>query len=221
MAARSPAVEDYLETIFELEEAGIAALRARLVERLGVSAPAVSETVARLEREGLVELDGQRVVHLTERGLHAATAVMRRHRLAERLLVDVLGVPWHQVHEEAHRLEHAISDNLEPYLVQALGDPGTCPHGNPIPGSANTDNPGPLLSLSQLPVGRQAVVRRIGEEVEARPKAMLLLEQRGLMPSRTVQVLGPVRGGLRLRTETGEGSVPDDIAQKIYVGLPR
>ncbi len=213
-------MEDYLETIFELEEAGVAPLRARLVERLGVSAPAVSETVARLEREGLVELDGHRVVHLTERGRGAATAVMRRHRLAERLLVDVLGVPWHQVHEEAHRLEHAISDNLEPYLVKTLGDPGTCPHGNPIPGSANIDNPGPLLALTTLPVGRQAVVRRIGEEVEARAKVMLLLEERALMPSRTVEVLGPAGGGLWLRTETGEGTVPEDIAEKIYVGVP-
>ncbi len=213
-------MEDYLETIFELEEAGVAPLRARLVERLGVSAPAVSETVARLEREGLVELDGHRVVHLTERGRGAATAVMRRHRLAERLLVDVLGVPWHQVHEEAHRLEHAISDNLEPYLVKTLGDPGTCPHGNPIPGSANIDNPGPLLALTTLPVGRQAVVRRIGEEVEARAKVMLLLEERALMPSHTVEVLGPAGGGLWLRTETGEGTVPEDIAEKIYVGVP-
>src|SRR6058998_1876522 len=138
----SPAVEDYLETIYELEESGIPVMRARLVERLRVSAPTVSETVARLEREGFLSLDDQRLVHLTERGRHAATAVMRRHRLAERLLVDVLQVPWHQVHEEAHRLEHAISETLEPYLVKVLGDPGTCPHGNPIPGSANVVDTG-------------------------------------------------------------------------------
>src|SRR5205807_2382399 len=102
----SPAVEDYLETIFELEESGVPVMRARLVERLGVSAPTVSETVARLEREGFLALDAQRLVRLTDRGRSAATGVMRRHRLAERLLLDVLHVPWHQVHEEAHRLEH-------------------------------------------------------------------------------------------------------------------
>src|SRR5690349_3907677 len=101
VAPQSPAVEDYLETIYELEEAGIPPMRARLVERLGVSAPTVSETVARLEREGYVTLDDQRVLRLTGTGLSAATAVMRRHRLAERLLVDVLKVPWSQVHEEA------------------------------------------------------------------------------------------------------------------------
>src|SRR6185312_9852538 len=137
VAERSPAVEDYLETIYELEESGIPPMRARLVERLKVSAPTVSETVARLEREGLLQLDEQKLLRLTERGRLAATGVMRRHRLAERLLVDILDVPWHQVHEEAHRLEHAISETLEPYLVSVLGDPGTCPHGNPIPGSAN------------------------------------------------------------------------------------
>src|SRR5436305_6701375 len=107
-----PAVEEYLETILELEESGIPPMRARLVERLGVSAPAVSETVGRLAREGYVTLDEQRVVHLTDEGRGYATSIMRRHRLAERLLVDVLHLPWHQVHEEAGRLEHALSANL-------------------------------------------------------------------------------------------------------------
>src|SRR5256885_8349437 len=130
-----PAVEEYLETILELEESGIPPMRARLVERLGVSAPTVSETVGRLEREGLLELDERKLLRLTERGRLAATGVMRRHRLAERLLVDVLHVPWHQVHEEAHRLEHAVSETLEPYLVKAPGDPRSCAPRNPIPGS--------------------------------------------------------------------------------------
>src|SRR5881398_1091049 len=164
---RSPAVEDYLETIYELEESGIPPMRARLVERLGVSAPTVSETVARLEREGLLELDERKLLRLTARGRTAATGVMRRHRLAERLLVDVLHVPWHQVHEEAHRLEHAISETLEPYLVKVLGDPGTCPHGNPIPGSANVVDVSGQVPLTDLAGGERAVVRRIDEEVEA------------------------------------------------------
>jgi DtxR family Mn-dependent transcriptional regulator len=216
-ARRSPAVEDYLETIYELEESGIPAMRARLVERLGVSAPTVSETVARLEREGYVTLDDQRVVRLTEPGVTAATAVMRRHRLAERLLVDVLKVPWHQVHEEAHRLEHAISETLEPYLVDLLGDPGTCPHGNPIPGSANKVGTAGQSPLSQLATGASATVRRIDEEIEARPEAMRELERLLLMPGYAVRVDATDGGVVHLTTDAGAIRLDADVAAKIYV----
>src|SRR3954464_989370 len=166
-AGHHPAVEEYLETILELEESGIPPMRARLVERLGVSAPAVSETVGRLAREGYVTLDEQRGVHLTAEGRGYATSIMRRHRLAERLLVDVLHLPWHQVHEEAGRLEHAISANLEAPLVKLLGDPAACPHGNPIPGSHSPAPTDPLEPLGALLTGRSAEVRRISEEIEA------------------------------------------------------
>lgn len=215
---RSPAVEDYLECIYELEESGIAPLRARLVERMGVSAPSVSETVARLEREGYVSLDDRRVIRLTERGQHAATAVMRRHRLAERLLVDVLKVPWHQVHEEAHRLEHAISDNLETHLVALLGDPGTCPHGNPIPGSTNAVDPGPLIPISEL-AGRTGTVRRIDEEVEAHPELMLLLESSLLMPGRAVRLEDAGGHSTAVTTDAGRAELPAWVAHKIYVSV--
>jgi DtxR family Mn-dependent transcriptional regulator len=212
----SPAVEDYLETIYELEESGIPVMRARLVERLGVSAPTVSETVARLEREGFLALDDQRVVRLTERGRQSATGVMRRHRLAERLLVDVLHVPWHQVHEEAHRLEHAISETLEPYLVRVLGDPGTCPHGNPIPGSANAVDVTGQIPLADVPVGGRAVVRRIDEEIEAQPATMRALEDHLLMPGCAVQVTA-AGAEVTLRTDAGDASLPAGVAAKIYV----
>src|SRR3954467_2055239 len=181
-AGHHPAVEEYLETILELEESGIPPMRARLVERLGVSAPAVSETGGRLAREGYVTLDDQRVVHLTDEGRGYATSIMRRHRLAERLLVDVLQVPWHQVHEEAGRLEHAISANLEAHLVRLLGDPATCPHGNPIPGSSTPAPTDPLQPLGELSPGTSAEVRRISEEIEADGDSMLLLEEAGLIP---------------------------------------
>ena len=213
-----PAVEQYLETIMELEESGIPALRARLVERLGVSAPAVSETVARLEREGYLLLDDRRVMRLTDAGRGLATAVMRRHRLAERLLVDVIQVPWHQVHEEAGRLEHAISDNLEQHLIRLLGDPATCPHGNPIPGSANAVDVGPLHPLASLPPGGSAVVRRIDEEIEARAEYMLLLEQRGLMPGAAVTVHGPLGDEVAVETGTGRGEIPQWVAERVYAG---
>lgn len=213
----SPAVEDYLETIYELEESGVPVMRARLVERLGISAPTVSETVARLEREGFVSLDEQRVVRLTDRGRLAATGVMRRHRLAERLLVDVLHVPWHQVHEEAHRLEHAISETLEPYLVKVLGDPGTCPHGNPIPGSVNFVDVAGQVPLTDLADGEQAVVRRIDEEVEAQPAAMRTLEEDAVMPGYTVEVTGRDPQALALTGDHGASRLPLEIAAKIYV----
>jgi DtxR family Mn-dependent transcriptional regulator len=218
-AGHHPAVEEYLETILELEESGIPPMRARLVERLGVSAPAVSETVGRLAREGYVTLDEQRVVHLTDHGRGYATSIMRRHRLAERLLVDVLQVPWHQVHEEAGRLEHAISANLEAHLVRLLGDPATCPHGNPIPGSSTPAPTDPLEPLGDLPAGQTAEVRRISEEIEADGDSMLLLEEAGLIPGSAVDVVGDSKGRLTVRTAAGDSIVPRHVAARVYVAL--
>jgi DtxR family Mn-dependent transcriptional regulator len=215
-ATRSPAAEDYLETIYELEESGVPPMRARLVERLGVSAPTVSETVARLEREGLLELDDQRLLRLTPRGRLAATGVMRRHRLAERLLVDVLKVPWHQVHEEAHRLEHAISETLEPYIVSALGDPGSCPHGNPIPGSANVVDVSAQSALAEVAPGTHTVVRRIDEALEARPAVMRELEDNRLIPGEPVEVVTVDVDKVVVRTAAGEAVLRVEVAAKIY-----
>lgn len=217
MADQSPAVEQYLETIYELEESGIPPMRARLVERLGVSAPSVSETVARLEREGHVTLDDTRVIQLTPSGQQLATAIMRRHRLAERLLVDVLGVPWHQVHEEAGRLEHAISANLEAHLISILDDPATCPHGNPIPGSAHAVDVGPTMPLADVRPGAAAVVRRIDEELENRADYMLLLEQNGLVPDAGAEMIGPDSDGVAVLTSTGKVALPQFVAARVFV----
>ena len=212
-----PAVEQYLETILELEESGISPMRARLVERLGVSAPAVSETVKRLEREGYLTLDGDRVLHLTETGREYATAVLRRHRLAELLLVDVLKVPWSQVHEEACRLEHAISDNLEQHLVKLLGDPGMCPHGNPIPGSANIVDPGPLTALADVPTGTRCVVRRIDEHLQTQVNHMLELEQARLLPGQAV-IVSPGDDDLVLLDVDGVSvTLARTVAAEVYV----
>src|SRR5512144_2213428 len=189
-AGHHPAVEEYLETILELEESGIPPLRARIVERLGVSAPAVSETVRRLQREGYLVLDDRRVMRLTERGRHYANSIMRRHRLAERLLVDVLQVPWHQVHEEAGRLEHAISENLERHLIRLLGDPATCPHGNPIPGSAHKVDVKGSAPLSRVEPG-PVTVSRISEKVELDDDALVLLAGAQLTPGAEAVVVGP------------------------------
>jgi DtxR family transcriptional regulator, iron-dependent repressor len=216
-AGYHPAVEEYLETILELEEAGTPLLRARLVERLGVSAPSVSETVRRLEREGYLTLDDTRVIHLTDHGRDYATSIMRRHRLAERLLVDVLKVPWHQVHEEAGRLEHAISANLEDHLVRLLGDPATCPHGNPIPGSANHVPAGPVMALADLATGASGEVRRISEELESHADQLKLLETVGLIPGQTAQLMAHDAGDIVVRTANGDARVPSAVGAKIYV----
>ncbi|HVU73906.1 MAG TPA: metal-dependent transcriptional regulator [Mycobacteriales bacterium] len=212
-----PPVEEYLETILELEESGVPAMRARLVERLGVSAPAVSETVARLEREGYLHLDEARVIRLSDSGRDYATAVMRRHRLAERLLTDVLGVPWAEVHEEACRLEHAISPRLEAYLVERLGDPGTCPHGNPIPGSAHPAKDEQLTALADVRAGGAAVIRRIDEELEAHPDHMHMLESNHLLPGQELQVSGVSASGVTVTVNGAEVSVTDAVAAKVYV----
>ena len=126
--------EMYLRTIFELEEEGIVPLRARIAERLGQTGPTVSQTVARMERDGLLRLEGDRQLVLTETGHTLATRVMRKHRLAECLLVGVIGLPWEEVHVEACRWEHVISEQVERRLVELLDYPVCCPHGNVIPG---------------------------------------------------------------------------------------
>ncbi len=219
MMDHHPAVEQYLETILELEELGIVPLRARIVERLGVSAPAVSETVKRLEREGYLTLDSDRVMHLTESGRALATSVLRRHRLAELLLVDVLKVPWSQVHEEACRLEHAISDNLETHLVALLGDPGTCPHGNPIPGSANVTDPGPLQPLSSVEVGSACVVRRIDEHLQTQVDRMRILESAHLLPGQQVVLAELQSWQIALDVDGVRVLLEPAVAAEVYVSV--
>ena len=218
MEGHHPAVDEYLETILELEESGIRPMRARIVERLQVSAPAVSETVRRLEREGYLTLDESRAIRLTGKGRGYATSIMRRHRLAERLLTDVLKVPWSQVHEEAGRLEHAISPRLETHLVALLGDPGTCPHGNPIPGSVNATDIGTQVPLGTAVPGTTVVVRRIDEELEARYEQMEELEACGVMPGRMLEVLAGTTP-LQQRFDYGGTVIALDrtVTAKVYV----
>src|SRR5437773_6032808 len=159
------ATEEYLETILEIEEEGIPPIRARLVERLGISAPAVSETVNRLVEQGYAQLLDDRSLRLTPKGRALAVSIVRRHRLAERLLTDVIGLEWEKVHREADRWEHAISADVEEKLVLLLGDPATCPHGNPIPGSKNAGRAYSTMTLSQAPTG-PITVRRVSERLE-------------------------------------------------------
>jgi len=173
--------------------------------------------VKRLEREGYVSLDQDRVLHLSEAGRAYATSMLRRHRLAEVLLVDVLKVPWPQVHEEACRLEHAISDTLERHLVALLGDPGTCPHGSPIPGSAHVVDPGPLRALSTVPTGESCVVRRIDEHLQTLVPRMVELETARLLPGQQVVVGERDDGRVQLLVDGVEVMVDRAVAAEVYV----
>ena len=159
--------EMYLKTIFEMEEDGVTPLRARIVERLEHSGPTVSQTVNRMERDGLVHVLGDRRLELTPEGRRQATEVVRKHRLAERLLIDVIGLEWQCAHEEACRWEHVMSDTVEERLVSLLEDPKTDPYGNPIPGSGES-LPGESLVLAvKTREGEALRLLRIGEPIQA------------------------------------------------------
>ena len=216
MAELHDTTEEYLETILELEEEGVLPIRARLVERLGVSAPSVSETVNRLVDAGYTELLDDRSLRLTPKGRELATTVVRRHRLAERLLVDVIGLEWEKVHKEAARWEHAISADVEEKLVILLGDPATCPHGNPIPGSARKPPAGETTPLSSAATGTVDVVR-IGERIEVDDAALRLLASAALVPGSRAEVIGSTPDAVRVRTASGEHEVPTAIAALTYV----
>jgi DtxR family Mn-dependent transcriptional regulator len=178
MAESHSAFEEYCEAIFELREDDLAVIQARIAERLHVSRPAVSEMIRRMAAEGLVTLtDG---IHLTPSGARLAERVVRRHRLAERFLTDVLGLSWAEAHTEAGRWEHVLSDPVEAAMNRLLGDPTTCPHGNPIPGSAYTSPD--TVELSGVPVGAPFVVTRIPEELEFTPGLLEFLEDASLVP---------------------------------------
>ncbi len=173
-----PAFEEYCECIFELREDDLEVIQARIAERLQVSRPAVSEMMKRLEAEGLITSDGG--IKLTAAGLTLGESVVRKHRVAEVFLTDVLKLSWAEAHHEAGKWEHVISDSVEKAMMNLLGDPTTCPHGNPIPGSdyvAPDSEP-----LAKIEVGGGFTVRRITEELEFEPGLLEFLEASSIQP---------------------------------------
>jgi len=178
-----PAFEEYTETIYELAEDGINVIQARIAERLEVSRPAVSEMIRRMDTEGLVTVDDSGQILLTTSGEELATTIVRRHRLAERFLTDILDLNWTDAHHEAGRWEHVISPVVETAMLRVLDDPTTCPHGNPIPGSAYTE-PANAMLLAEIPAGDDFTVIRIPEELEFQTGQLEFLEASGLMPGR-------------------------------------
>lgn len=182
----SEVAESYCETIYNMGMEGDTVIGARLAEKFKVAPPTVTETLKRLTRDGWIEMDARRQVTLTEQGVELAEAVLRRHRLTERFLVDMLGMQWHQVHEEACRLEHQISGAVEERVVAVLGTPTTCPHGNPIPGYVpNARNylkdRGALRLLNTQP-GKEATILCVSEVVEDEEELISYLHDRGLTP---------------------------------------
>ena len=223
--------EMYLRTILDLEEESIVPLRARISERLGHSGPTVSQTVARMERDGLVVVSGDRHLELTIDGRRKAVHVMRKHRLAERLLSDVIGLEWEFVHDEACRWEHVMSEQVERKILEMLGHPTESPYGNPIPGldelgdspavafMAGVTNLVEVVAGSTAPV--TAVIRRLGEPVQFDPELLAQLKNAGVMPGNSgvfsalgSYVLVEVAGfdeGLEL---------PNEVASHIFVTTP-
>jgi DtxR family Mn-dependent transcriptional regulator len=226
----------YLRTIFELEEEGVLPLRARIAERLAQSGPTVSQTVARMERDGLVHVAGDRQLALSDVGHTLATRVMRKHRLAECLLVGVIKLPWEEVHIEACRWEHVISESVERRLLELLGYPVRCPHGNLIPGldelglpadgldrfRAAANETGEAMTKVASPDMMRVIIRRIGEQIQSDLVLMLKLKRVGIQPGREVILLAGDDG---VRVTTGDSmdvmptELPSQIAAHIFVAI--
>ncbi len=224
----SGTAENYLSSIYKLEEWGVTPAAAQLAEYirqlpkaegLGTTLPSVLGMLRRLAREGLVEMSAQKQIHLTPTGRTQAETTIRRHRLAERMVVDLFGMELHLACIEGHRLEHAISPKLEEHIWERLGKPTTCPFGGPIPGSAYQPPPGGTLSLVEARPQRTYVVDRIAEED---PILLRYLVERGVLPGAELTVVdaGYYRGVLTFQTDKGEGSIGYQAAPRVRLRRP-
>ncbi len=220
--------EMYLRTILELEEEGQVPMRARIAERLDQSGPTVSQTVARMERDGLVIVTGERHLELTNQGRHEAVSVMRKHRLAERLLADVIGLEWELVHEEACRWEHVISEHVEKKILELIESPDFSPYGNPIPGldelgyKTNPTFKDGVVSIVDLPkaIASQSefVLRRIGEPMQLDVELLGQLKELGILPGAKVTV--DFEGTTVLIAKHGSADglrLEPDLAMRLFV----
>lgn len=218
--------EMYLRTIFELEEEGIPPMRVRIAERLGQSGPTVSQTVARMERDGLLVLDKERHLELTDEGRTQATRVMRKHRLAECMLVEILKMPWEEVHAEACRWEHVMSDSVERRLMEILNHPTISPFGNPIPGlseidssiTVSNDEQGQLATITEVAGSDPAdhVIRRLAETIQLDEEIMARLRRVGALPGARIKAYQS-GDGVFIGSAGEYTEVPADIAVHIFV----
>lgn len=213
--------EMYLRTILDLEEEGFVPMRARISERIGHSGPTVSQTVARMERDGLVVVAEDRHLRLTDEGRALATRVLRKHRLAERLLTDVIGLDWTLAHDEACRWEHVMSEQVERRLLDILDRPTESPYGTPIPG---LDELGLAPADGFLEGVRRAtevegtyVVRRLGEPIQFEIATLERLRDAGLVPGATVAITSVDRARTIAVDGGAEVELPAELAQHVYV----
>lgn len=228
MADLIDTTEMYLRTILELEEEGQVPMRARIAERLDQSGPTVSQTVARMERDGLVIVSGDRHLELTNVGRREAVSVMRKHRIAERLLSDIIGLEWELVHEEACRWEHVMSDTVERKILSMLDNPDVSPYGNPIPGLAelgfktNANFQDGVVSILDLPraIAEQStfVLKRIGEPAQLDVEFLTALRKLNILPGATVRLQFRERGVLVTSGTESEGlELSNDLAMHLFV----
>ena len=213
--------EMYLKVVFELEEQRQPALRARLSERLEQAMPSVSQTVSRMERDGLLTLDDQRVIRLTETGRSLAVAVMRKHRIAERFLFDVLELEWADVHEEACRWEHVIGDAAEAKLAGMLKTLETDPYGNPIPGLDLIGRQSKQLSISGVPIGedentKAGTLSAIGEGIQSVPGILRGMFDSGILPGKKI-VVEKVGSEYRVSAKNGEIVLNHQLAAQLFI----
>ncbi len=218
--------EMYLRTILELEEEGVPPLRARIAERLHQSGPTVSQTVARMERDGLLSVENDRHLVLTDDGRATAVSVMRKHRLAELLLVNVIGLPYEEAHEEACRWEHVMSDSVEKKVYELLNKPTRSPYGNPIPGLEALGIPDETESPEQVIAGERnlafpglsgsVVVQRICESVQTNADVLRQLHAAGIDPGTTVTV-AQERDGVTIDRSGDKIRLPREVASRVFV----
>ncbi|MBT1004170.1 metal-dependent transcriptional regulator [Paenarthrobacter sp. DKR-5] len=222
--------EMYLRTILELEEEKIVALRARIAERLRHSGPTVSQTIGRMERDGLVVVSGDRHLELTPYGRTRATEVMRKHRLAERLLADVIGLEWAYVHDEACRWEHVMSERVERRLFELLGRPNVSPYGNPIPGlealggeSSDAFTEGVMnlpAAMAQYTEASEVVICRLAEPIQVEPELLAQLDEGGLRPGARI-LLAQAGDYISVRVPNIDGALelPPEVAAHVFVSV--
>jgi DtxR family Mn-dependent transcriptional regulator len=208
--------EEYLEAIYRLEREGPGVSTSGLATELGVSPASVSGMLKKLDSDGYIEHRARGEAKLTPRGLDVGVRVIRRHRLAERLLTDVLGMPWDEVHAEACKLEHAISASVELRLIEVLGDPKVCPHGHPIPPADGSDPPHPDVPLAQVQAGEGAVVYGVTEEV---PEILRYLAEVGLRPGVRIEVIekAPLGGPITVEVAGKRHAISLELARMITV----
>ncbi len=209
-------IEEYLEAVYRLEREGPGVTTSGLASALGVAPASVSGMLKKLAKDGYVEQIARGEVQLTPQGLEVAVRVLRRHRLAERLLTDVLGMPWDEVHTEACMLEHAISDNVEARLMALLKDPVTCPHGQPIPPKDLSTPPSQGEPLAQVPQGTRARIESVTEEL---PEILRYLGQIGMRPGVEVTVVqkAPLGGPVTVELNGSRHAISLELAGMVTV----